>query len=78
MKAYGNTKGFKENEYGISEVSEISISATPEQLKEISSFLLEAAKEMESMGDEYDHIHLQDTSSKWNETWLDIIVGKSE
>jgi len=78
MKAYGYTKDFEENEHGYCEVSEIAISATPEQLKEMSSFLLKVAKDMESMGDKYDHIHLQDTSSKWNESWFDIIVSKSD
>ena len=78
MKAYGNTKDFEVNEYGYCQVSEIAISASPEQLKELSSFLLQAAKEMESMGKDYDHIHLQDISSKWDESWVDFIVSKDD
>jgi len=78
MKAYGYTNGNKENEYGYCEITEISLAASPDQLREMSKFLLLAAQEMEDMGSSYDHVHLQDRSEHWSEAWPDIVVAKSE
>ena len=78
MKAYGYTKGVKQNKYGYSEISEIAISASPEHLREISSFLQKAAKDMEAKGEKFNHAHLQDQSEHWVNSWFDIIVCKED
>ena len=76
MKAYGYPQGKPLNEDGLTELEEISLSASPEQLRELSSFLLIAASEMESLGESYDHIHMQDKSDMWKASWPDIVIAK--
>lgn len=42
------------------ELAEITVTATPDELRKLASFLSTAADNMEQMGDEYDHEHLTD------------------
>jgi hypothetical protein len=42
------------------EMAEVTLEATPEELRKIAAFLNSAADEMESMGAVYDHEHLSD------------------
>lgn len=42
------------------ELAEITLEATPEELREIASFLRTAADDMERLGSNYDHQHLSD------------------
>lgn len=78
MKAYGYTKDFEESEHGYCEVSKVALYASPTQLREVSNFLLAEAKEMEILGADYDHVHLQNKSEQWDESLIDIIVCKNE
>ncbi|MCH4296698.1 hypothetical protein MJ923_20550 [Shewanella sp. 3B26] len=52
-----------ENEEDIPEflrLKELSVIATPDELRKIAEFFIETANTMESMGDDYDHEHLSD------------------
>jgi hypothetical protein len=44
------------------ELSEATLSASPEELREIAGFLLHAAKTMDHLGKSFDHMHLSDAS----------------
>ena len=76
MKTYAFTKDTSENESGFSELTEISIIASPQQLREMARFLTIAAQEIEDMGEDFDHVHFQDRSDLWDNTWLEVIVMK--
>lgn len=41
-------------------LAEVSLVATPAELQALAGFLIECAKEMERMGDSFDHVHLSD------------------
>lgn len=41
-------------------LAEITLNATPDELRAISRFLRDCADEMDRMGSEYDHVHLSD------------------
>ena len=45
------------------DLAEITLNATPAELRRMAKFLNFCASEMERMGSAYDHIHLSDTSS---------------
>lgn len=54
---------------------EITLQATPDILREIASFIQEAARRLEtqSAGEEA-HLHLRDQWKDWQETYPDIVV----
>lgn len=41
-------------------LAEVTLNATPQQLRRMSAFLAACADEMERMGDAYSHVHLSD------------------
>jgi hypothetical protein len=41
-------------------LAEITLSATPQELRAMAEFLADCANEMDAMGAVYDHIHLSD------------------
>jgi len=41
-------------------LAEITLVASPEELREIATFLANCADEMDRMGDKFDHVHLGD------------------
>ncbi|WP_443098095.1 Imm32 family immunity protein [Xanthomonas axonopodis] len=43
-----------------SELAEVTLCASPDDLRRIASFLNHCASEMDRMGPAYDHIHLSD------------------
>jgi hypothetical protein len=43
-----------------SDLSEVTLQASSEELREIAGFLLQAANSIDRMGKSYDHIHLSD------------------
>ena len=77
MKVYAYKSGEPLNEHGLLELSEISLSADAKTVRAIAQFLTQAANEMDRLGEGYDHLHMQDVSSAWEEEWPDIIVCKS-
>ena len=61
MKIYGYTNGEVMNANVASdELAEISLIATPIELRRIASFLSTCATNMEAMGSNYSHEHLSD------------------
>ena len=61
MKLYGyKDEGLPVEDVEPSELAEITLVATPEELRKIAGFLQSAAQNMERMGNAYDHEHLSD------------------
>lgn len=61
MKLYGYAdKGRPTEEVVPAELAEITLVATPMELRGIAEFLTFCASEMERMGKTYDHVHLSD------------------
>lgn len=61
MKLYGyKDEGLPIEDVNPSELAEITLVATPEELRRIAGFLQAAAQSMERMGNAYDHEHLSD------------------
>jgi len=73
MKIYG-TKKTDTNTEGVFILSDVSISINLENLKELAKFFNEAATELESMGKDFSHVHLQDKWSGWHDGLPDIQV----
>ncbi|SFZ75360.1 Imm32 family immunity protein [Chitinimonas taiwanensis] len=76
MKAFAYPAGEPVNEDGLVELNQVSFVASAETIRAVAQFLIEAADKMEMLGDNYDHLHLQDSRSSWKENWPDIIVCK--
>jgi F420-dependent methylenetetrahydromethanopterin dehydrogenase len=61
MKLYGyKDEGLDIEQLVPAELAEVTLVATPTELRRIAAFLESAAKEMERMGDTYSHEHLSD------------------
>jgi len=61
MKMYGHADdGLPVEEVVPVALAEITLCATPDELRKMAAFLESCAKEMERMGSGYDHIHLSD------------------
>jgi hypothetical protein len=61
MKIYGyQDENSPAESVGPSEMMEITVVASPAELRKIAAFLLSSAKEMESMGHQFNHTHLAD------------------
>lgn len=66
MKIYGyKDEGLDIDQIMPSELAEITLVASPEELKMIANFLISAADEMIRMGESYDHEHLSDKNKKF-------------
>lgn len=61
MKIYGySNQGLPIEEIKPLELAEITLNATPNELRDIALFLNSAAETMELMGSDYSHEHLAD------------------
>ncbi len=49
-------------------LAEVTLVATPHQLREIADFLLSAAAEMQAQGDSWEHQHLSDCKPAFAES----------
>lgn len=66
MKIYGyKDEGLDIDQIKPSELAEITLVASAEELKMIADFLNSAAEEMNRMGELYDHEHLSDKNKKF-------------
>jgi len=63
MELYGYDKQAQSPEDGPIALTEVSLVATPKELRLIAQFLSSAADRMDNMGDRYDHEHLADEVS---------------
>lgn len=60
------------------ELSEATLSASSEELREIADFLLHAAETMDHLGKSFDHMHLSDTLRQFaNSPALVVAVAAS-
>jgi hypothetical protein len=65
------------NEHGLHELSEVTVVATPSELRRIAAFLCSSADEMEKLGPKFGHNHLQDERDlkrNWDDSAIDVIV----
>jgi hypothetical protein len=76
MKAFAYPLGETVNEYGLIALRELSISADADTVRLIANFMMDAANEMDRLGKNFDHVHMQDGCSSWQETWPDIVICK--
>lgn len=78
MKIYGYPTQHDESEdLSPTELSEITLSASPAELRQIGAFLVACAAEMERMGDSYDHVHLGDRMKKFDSTSPHFVVVRA-
>ncbi len=75
MKTFGYPKKENLNEDGLMEMEEISISASREELKKLSEFLLKCAVELPDTG-EFCHEHFSDFVDNNPETDLIIVLDQ--
>lgn len=69
MKIYGYTEEMLSIEpVQPAELMEVSLLATPDELKKIAEFLLSSAKKMEKMGAKYSHEHLSDQQHSFKDS----------
>jgi hypothetical protein len=78
MKLWGYTdEGLSIEDIRPSELAEITLQATPKELRKMSEFLTFCAAEMERMGSDYDHIHLSDRLKEFRNS-PHFVVMKSD
>jgi len=77
MKLFGFLSSTPE-QHAPSELAELTLAASSEELREIAGFLLHAAKTMDQLGKSFDHMHLSDTLRQFeNSPALVVAVGTS-
>ncbi|RYY82935.1 MAG: hypothetical protein EOO15_22230 [Chitinophagaceae bacterium] len=69
MKFYGYTDaGLEEQQPTPLQLSEVTLSASPSELRSIAKFLMRAAEEIEQLGNEWEHEHLGDSEEGFEES----------
>ena len=69
MKLFGYVdSNMPPEEIAPSELAEVTMCASPDDLRRIASFLNHCASEMDRMGETYDHIHLADQHRQFRES----------
>ena len=74
MKIYGYTSTESEE---LLELNEVSISANPEILRELSGFLLKCADEIETHKEDWEHEHFS-TENRTEEEYPRLIIYNEE
>ena len=59
-------------------LAEITLCATPSELRRIGEFLVSCAAEMERMGDGYDHVHLGDRMKEFDISSPHFVVTRTD
>jgi hypothetical protein len=57
-------------------LAEVTLCATPQELRRMAEFLVACASDMERMGDSYDHVHLGDRMKEFDEVSPHFVVAK--
>lgn len=60
MKLHGYPKEGPQDVSASAELAEVTLEASPQELRAMAAFFLSAADEMDRMGATYDHLHLAD------------------
>lgn len=69
MKLYGySTEGAEPEKAIPSELAEITLVATPEELRTIATFLISAAEGMDERGLDWEHEHLSDKHKEFRDS----------
>lgn len=69
MKIYGYAdEGLPVEDINPSELAEIAVVATPEELRSIAAFLLLSASQMDEMGERFGHLHLADKQPEFRDS----------
>jgi hypothetical protein len=69
IKFYGYTDaGLAEQQSTPLQLSEVTLSASPSELRSIAKFLMRAAEEIEQLGTEWEHEHLGDSEEGFDES----------
>jgi hypothetical protein len=56
------------------ELAEVTLSASPAELRRMAAFFAHSADEMERMGSAYDHLHLSDEQSGFEDSPHFVVV----
>jgi hypothetical protein len=76
MVLYGyKNEGLPIEDVEPSELAEITLVATPEELRRIATFLESAADSMERMGSAYAHEHLSDKMPEFEESPHFVVIN---
>lgn len=79
MKIYGYANEGSEPEHVVPvQLEEITLCATPSELRRMGEFLAACAAEMERMGDTYDHVHLGDCMKEFDGASPHFVVAKAD
>ena len=79
MKIFGySNQQLKQEHVTSEEMMEITLCATPSELRRMGEFLVSCAAEMDRMGETYDHIHLGDRMKEFDTTSPHFVVVRSE
>jgi hypothetical protein len=79
MKLYGYKEADLEvDEPAPSKLVEVTLVASPAELRKIAAFLESAAREMERMGEGYSHEHLSDKDRSFSEAPQFIVAPEVE
>lgn len=76
MKIYGySDAGLAVEEVVPEALAEITLCATPVELRQVSAFLESCASEMERMGSTYSHVHLADRIKAFESSPHFVVAG---
>jgi len=79
MKIFGYVDRQVEPEHVVpEELAEITLCATPSELRSIAEFLGYCAAEMDRMGDAYDHVHLGDRMKEFDTSSPHFVVVRAD
>jgi hypothetical protein len=78
MKLYGYPdEGLPPEEVTSAALAEVTLCATPAELRKVAAFLESCAAEMERMGATYDHVHLSDRVKEFEASPHFVVAGVS-
>jgi hypothetical protein len=76
VKLYGyRDEGLPIEEVVPASLAEITLCATPDELRKMAQFLVSCAAEIERMGSEYDHVHLSDRLKEFASSPHFVVAG---
>jgi hypothetical protein len=76
MKLYGYTdQGLPTAEVVPATLAEVTLCATPAELRQMARFFESCAAEMERMGSTYDHVHLSDRLKEFELSPHFVVAG---
>ncbi|RQP24177.1 Imm32 family immunity protein [Piscinibacter terrae] len=78
MKLYGcANEGVEVPQAKPKALAEITLCASPQELRRMAAFLQHCAAEMDRMGESYDHIHLGDHMKEFDQTSPHLVVFRN-